>query len=82
MATPDDPELADGFYWMYSSLTGAHTFTATAGNYVSQTKQVDVEADWATAANFQLAAGRLTVTPAALSATLQMPNGKAARRSR
>jgi len=75
-ATPDDPGLADGFYWMYSSLTGEHPFTATAVNYVSQTKTVDVEADWTTAANFQLAAGRLTVTPTQLSATLQMPNGK------
>ena len=79
VATPDDPGLADGFYWIYSSLTGAHPFTATAGNYVSQTKQVDVEADWATTANFQLAAGRLSVTPTQLSATLQMPNGKASK---
>ncbi|RAO39010.1 C5a peptidase [Micromonospora saelicesensis] len=76
VATPDDPGLADGFYWLYSSLTGEHPFTATAGNYVSQTKPVDVEADWATTANFQLAAGRLAVTPTQLSATLQMPNGK------
>lgn len=79
VATPDDPGLADGFYWIYSTLTGTHPFTASAGNYVSQTKQVDVEADWATTANFQLAAGRLSVTPTQLSATLQMPGGKASR---
>ncbi|WBB68530.1 S8 family serine peptidase [Micromonospora sp. WMMD812] len=76
VATPDDPGLADGFYWLYSSLTGTHKFTATAGNYVSQSKNVNVEADWATAANFQLKAGRLAVQPAAVSGTVQMPSGK------
>ncbi|MEV4417834.1 S8 family serine peptidase [Catellatospora sp. NPDC049609] len=78
-ATPDDPGLADGFYWMFSTLTGSHPFTAKAAGYVSLSKQVDVQADWSTAASFQLAAGRLTVQPAAVSATLQMPTGKASR---
>ncbi|MEV1332142.1 S8 family serine peptidase [Micromonospora costi] len=76
VATPDDPGLADGFYWMFSSLTGTHKFTAAAGNYVSLRKNIDVQADWATAANFQLAAGRLSVTPTALTGTAQMPSGK------
>ncbi|MEU6076227.1 S8 family serine peptidase [Micromonospora sp. NPDC047074] len=79
VATPDDPGLADGYYWLYSSVTGAHKFTAAAGNYVSQTKSIDVETDWATAANFQLAAGRLTVKPAQLAGTLRMPSGKVAK---
>ncbi|MEV5768242.1 S8 family serine peptidase [Micromonospora sp. NPDC052213] len=76
VATPDDAGLADGFYWLFSSLTGNHKFTAKAGNYVGQSKQVDVQEDWATATNFQLAAGRLSVTPAAVSGTVQMPTGK------
>ncbi|MEW2384676.1 S8 family serine peptidase [Micromonospora sp. NPDC047707] len=76
VATPDDPGLADGFFWMFSSLTGTHPFTATAGNYVSQRKQVDVQADWATAVTFRLAAGRLSVQPAAVSGTVRMPTGK------
>lgn len=75
-ATPDDTELADGFYGMFSSLTDQHKFTAKAGNYVSQTKQVDVRADGATAADFQLAAGRLSVQPPEVSGTVQMPTGK------
>jgi subtilisin family serine protease len=79
VATPDDPELPDGFYWMYSSLTGAHKFTARAGNYVSLSKSVTVQTDWATAANFVLAAGKLTVNPAAVNATVQMPTGKASK---
>ncbi|MGW4498735.1 S8 family serine peptidase [Micromonospora sp. NPDC004336] len=76
VATPDDPELADGFYWMFSSLTGTHPFTAKAANYVDQRKQVDVQVDWATATNFQLAAGRLSIKPAQVSGTVQMPTGK------
>ncbi|WP_433384612.1 S8 family serine peptidase [Micromonospora sp. KLBMP9576] len=76
VATPDDPGLADGFYWMFSSLTDTHKFTAKAGSYVSQSKQIDVQADWATAANFQLAAGRLSVKPAQVAGTVRMPTGK------
>ncbi|MFC8616651.1 S8 family serine peptidase [Micromonospora purpureochromogenes] len=75
-ATPDDPGLPDGFYWMFSSLTGPHPFTAKAGNYVSQRKQIDVQADWATATNFQLAAGRLAVQSTAVTGTVRMPTGK------
>ncbi|WP_327028499.1 S8 family serine peptidase [Micromonospora sp. NBC_01740] len=76
VATPDDTGLADGFYWLFSTLTDTHKFTARAGNYVSQSKQVDVQADWATAANFQLAAGRLSVKPAQVTGTARMPSGK------
>ncbi len=68
-ATPDDPGLDDGFYWMFSSLTGQHPFEAKANQYGSQTKQVSVAADWATEANYRLAAGHLTVTPTSLQTT-------------
>ncbi len=68
-ATPDDPGLDDGFYWMFSSLTGRHPFEAKANQYGSQTKQVNVAADWVTEANFRLAAGHLTVTPTSLQTT-------------
>lgn len=75
-ATPDDTGLNDGFFWLFSSLTGSHKFTAKAANYVSQSKDVDVQADWATSATFQLDAGKLTVKPAAVSGTARMPSGK------
>jgi N-acetylneuraminic acid mutarotase len=68
-ATPDDPAVADGFYWMFSSLTGRHPFEAKASQHGSQTKQVNVAADWANLANFRLAAAKLTVTPGSLSTT-------------
>ncbi|MEU0368797.1 S8 family serine peptidase [Streptomyces sp. NPDC006283] len=75
-ATPDDTALADGFFWMFSSRTDSQRFTAKAGNYVSQSKTVDVQADWATATNFRLAAGRLSVEPDKVAGTLRMPGGK------
>ena len=39
-ATPDDPNIADGFYWLFSSLTGPHPFTATKSPYAPVTKTV------------------------------------------
>ncbi|TDC63526.1 peptidase S8 [Micromonospora sp. KC207] len=79
VATSDDTELPDGFYWLFSSLTGEHRFTAKGSGYASQGKQVTVEADWATAVSFTLAAGRLSVQPAAVSGTVRMPTGSVAK---
>ncbi|GAB3952047.1 hypothetical protein GCM10027614_55090 [Micromonospora vulcania] len=63
-ATPDDPNLPDGFWWLYSGLTGAHPFTASRPPYRTTTKRVTVLADGARRLDIALAAGRLTVTPA------------------
>jgi subtilisin family serine protease len=78
-ATPDDTGLADGFFWLFSSLTGAHKFTAKAGSYVSQTNALDVEADWTTSTAFELAAGKLSVQPATVTGKARMPGGKVTR---
>jgi hypothetical protein len=69
-ATPDDPNLGDGFYWLYSSITGSHTFTATAGNYTSQDVTVNVAANWATEGAFSLPAPRIAVSPGSVSKTV------------
>ena len=46
VATPDDPALEDGFYWLHSRLTGTHPFLATARNYGTDEQDVAVvEAD-------------------------------------
>jgi subtilisin family serine protease/N-acetylneuraminic acid mutarotase len=71
-ATPDDPARDDGFYWMFSSLTGPHPFTASAPSYSPLTRQADVEADWTTQRNFQLAAGQLAVEPGSVEAEIQL----------
>jgi subtilisin family serine protease len=76
VATPEDTGLADGFYWLYSSDSDAHGFTAKAGNYVSSNQSVNVEADWVTQADYSLAAGRISVAPGSLTANLKLPGGK------
>ena len=69
-ATPDDPNLGDGFFWLFSSVTGNHKFTATAGNYEARDVTVKVAVNWATAADVALNAPRITVTPGAISKTV------------
>lgn len=76
VATPEDTGLNDGFYWLYSSADGDQGFTAKAGNYVSSTATVGVEADWTTTADYTLKAGQLAVTPGAVSGNLKLPTGK------
>ena len=62
-ATPDDPNIGDGFYWLFSSVTGATSFTASKAPYQPLTKSVTVVNNDARQLDFPLAAGRLTVTP-------------------
>ena len=69
MATPDDANLGDGYYWMFSSLTGSHPFSATKSPYQADSKTVNVAADSSTRADFSLAAGRLTIDPQSVSST-------------
>jgi hypothetical protein len=66
-ATPDDANNPDGYYQMFSSLTGSHQFTASKSLYQSETKAVNVAADNATRADFTLKAGLLTVTPTSIT---------------
>ncbi|WP_238160755.1 S8 family serine peptidase [Kribbella pratensis] len=75
VATPDDTGLNDGFYWLYSAADGNQGFTAKAGNYVSSTATVPVEADWTTTADFTLQAGQLAVTPGSITGNLKLPTG-------
>ncbi|WP_213453760.1 S8 family serine peptidase [Rhizomonospora bruguierae] len=60
--TPDDDALADGFYWLFSTLSGGHPFTATKAPYQATSKTVKVAANGATRADFTLGAGRIAVT--------------------
>ena len=38
-ATPDDPANPDGYYWLFSSLTGPHPFTASKSMYSPRRKR-------------------------------------------
>ena len=74
--TPDDPNLGDGFYWMFSPLTGSHPFTASRGGYADQTATVNVATDFTTRADFALGAGHLVVTPGSVTKTAKMGDQK------
>ncbi|MFJ5220972.1 carboxypeptidase regulatory-like domain-containing protein [Streptomyces sp. NPDC088354] len=69
-ATPDDPNLPDGFYSFFSTAFGSHPFTAAKTKYSSLTKNAKTGADSAVQANFKLKAGEVTITPASVSASV------------
>ncbi|WP_345630807.1 carboxypeptidase regulatory-like domain-containing protein [Rugosimonospora acidiphila] len=69
-ATPDDTNLGDGFYWLFSPATGTHQFTATDGRYTTATGTVKVSANYATRADFALKAGQVTVSPSSIAKTV------------
>nr|MDT0660289.1 S8 family serine peptidase [Micromonospora sp. DSM 115978] len=65
-ATPEDPNIGDGFYWLFSSLTGTRSFTAAKAPYAARTQPVTVQPDDTVQADFALGAGRLTVSPGSI----------------
>src|SRR3990172_7914516 len=71
-STPDDPAVDDGFYILFSSLTGTHSFSATMTDYGSDTHSVDVVNDGAVGQDFNLPAGQLSVDPASLEVELSL----------
>lgn len=75
-ATPDDPAVPDGFYWMFSSLLGQHRFQAVAPGPSQQTKNVTVKENATTKALFTLPASNVVTSPAAISRTVNV-NGHA-----
>ncbi|MFE7213722.1 carboxypeptidase regulatory-like domain-containing protein [Streptomyces sp. NPDC001698] len=70
--TPDDLSLGDGFYWLFSSLTGNHKFTATpaGGHHSAQDIEVDVAPDAVTEGTFSLPAPRIAVDLESISKTV------------
>jgi len=70
--TPADPNNPDGFYSLFSSLTGSHPFTASKANYSSDTQTVIVPVDGVVRQDFALGSGHLTVAPTSLEVTVAM----------
>ncbi len=68
--TPDDANLSDGFYWMFSSVTGSHKFTAAKSGYGTRTKKVTVATNYATGANYSLKAGKVGVSTQSIDKTV------------
>ncbi|MER5915860.1 carboxypeptidase regulatory-like domain-containing protein [Streptomyces sp. NPDC001982] len=66
-ATPDDPNVGDGFYWMFSHLTGDHPVAAALSRYTTATDTVNITPDAAAKHDLALKAGRLKVAPAPIA---------------
>ncbi|MBO0867918.1 MAG: S8 family serine peptidase [Micromonosporaceae bacterium] len=74
-ATPGDPALPDGFFSLFSPATGgpaAEVLSAGKTGYTSGQTQVQVTPDAVTAAQLRLPAGRLTIQPSTVDATVQL----------
>jgi hypothetical protein len=53
-ATPDDPVVDDGFYIVFSSLTGDHPFEASAPGYITSVQTPTIVADVVATQDFVL----------------------------
>jgi len=61
---------ADGFYWMFSSATGRHAFTAARRAYSTASRTADVAANAANRIDIALPAGRIAASPATVTKTV------------
>ena len=71
-ATPDDPNVDDGFYILFSSLTGSNDFTASKSGYGPDTHTVAVVADAIVQQDFIMGAGIIDPDPDSLEATVEL----------
>ncbi|MFC1418157.1 carboxypeptidase regulatory-like domain-containing protein [Streptacidiphilus cavernicola] len=69
-ATPDDPGLADGFYWGFAGTSGATPLTASATHYRPATAKAAVVPDGAVRRDLTMDAGRLAVAPGTIAKTV------------
>ena len=72
VATPEDPNLDGGYYSLFVPGPGRHALTAAKVNYVTTQHAVDVRANKAVAASYQLKAGQLQVRPGSITASVDL----------
>ncbi|SEN88935.1 Kelch repeat-containing protein [Actinacidiphila rubida] len=70
VATPSDPQLDDGFYWLFTDARGKQSFTVTKSKFASGTGTARVAPDGVTRIDRALEAGRITVESAAVDKTV------------
>ena len=68
-AVPDDPNNPGGFYFLFSSVTGSHPFTASASLHSPDTETVNVAGDNTVRQDFKLGSAHLVITPSTVSST-------------
>ncbi|MPZ26920.1 MAG: S8 family serine peptidase [Micromonosporaceae bacterium] len=78
-ATPDDPDLADGFYWLFAPQAGEQELTTRKQFFQPVTDVVQVAGSAVTEVDVALPAGQLTVEPADLVASV--PSGRTPERT-
>ncbi|MBX6722502.1 MAG: choice-of-anchor J domain-containing protein, partial [Dactylosporangium sp.] len=66
-ATPEDPNIGDGFYSLFAPQVGTQAFTASKAPYQPLTKDANVVDNRTRQVNFALKAGRLSVTPTSVT---------------
>ncbi len=69
-ATPDDPNLGDGFYWFFATGSGNRHLTAVKAKYSPASRDVDLTKNYVTKADFVLAAGRVSTTATSIAKTV------------
>ncbi|MFI6623217.1 carboxypeptidase regulatory-like domain-containing protein [Streptomyces sp. NPDC050528] len=67
VATPDDPALGDGYYWLFSAPVGRHTYRTAAARYTTSTGTFTTRPDKVNRFDRTLKAGRLAVSSSGLS---------------
>jgi hypothetical protein len=74
VATPDDPNLPDGLYWLFQpGASAVYNFTAVGpAGYAAVTHAVPVVANAVTRQDFALPAGWLAANPTALETTVNL----------
>lgn len=70
--TPDDENLADGFYSLFSPETGNMEFEASSSGYGTVAETVAVTADDTVKQDFALGSGHIVVTPGKVQATRKL----------
>src|SRR5262245_29029820 len=68
-AVPDDANNPGGFYYLFSSVTGTHPFTASASLHSDDTESVSVPSDNTVRQDFNLGSAHLVITPSTLTST-------------
>lgn len=71
-STPIDTNVDEGFFILFSSLTGSNPFTASKNSYGSDTEAVNVASNLIVQQNFHLAAGKIEPDPLLLEDTVDL----------
>lgn len=70
VATPDDPNLGDGFYWFFATGSGPRPLTAHKGGYTDGSATVTLRPNYIVKGDLALPAGRIGASPSGITETV------------